>query len=113
MNEHYDLSALKNFLREAIAERKIFDGVDLTRSHLAEQWTVAGQMATCGDWRLELVDPRASNFQLRWDYDYTPPNAEKNGVSMYIALSGERLARARFHLIAMRKGEDELVILTP
>jgi hypothetical protein len=66
VTRRYDLDALVGFVRRTIAEKKVWDGVDLTAAKLDPMWAIGGQ--SCGDWYFRTLDPEKDEFILRSNF---------------------------------------------
>ena len=68
VTRRYDLEALLVFVRQAIVEKKNWDGVDLSPAKIGAAWTIGGQSMMSGDWYFSALDPEKDEFTLRSNF---------------------------------------------
>jgi hypothetical protein len=108
----YDLTALQAFLVEQVKATGEIEGVDLSKSRLAAQWSLEGGVAQCGDW-LFIGKVGDAEFALQWTYADIPHPDHSGGIWKIIQLHCRREAKDRFRQLSVSRSEDEYVILMP
>jgi hypothetical protein len=95
----YDRSALLQFLRNAIAEKKQFEGIDLAKVRIGRRWKFKSMSMVCGDWVFVRPLGTKDGFEIQYADD-----KEK-----YVAFECIREERDRFRLVRIYK--DEWILL--
>ena len=108
----YDLAALRAFLVEQVKATGQIEGVDISKSRIADQWSLDGGVAQCGDW-LVLGEVGVADFTFQWTYADIPNSDRSGGLSKSVRLLCRRDAKDRFRFLSASKSEDEYVILIP
>ena len=58
ISSRYDLRALFSFLKETVAERKSWNGIDLTAPKIGSGWKIQGHVMITGEWSFSAYDAR-------------------------------------------------------
>ena len=69
VSSRYDLESLSAFLQQTIAEKKSWNGVDLTKPRIEGKWQIDGRGMTSGEWSFSAPEPKKENFSLSFIYD--------------------------------------------
>jgi hypothetical protein len=100
VKEKFDFDALHEFLKRTVAEKKQFEGVDLTAARLDAKWKFVGMSMTSGDWQFTY----GSKEEI-FDYTYTYADHK------FVALKCARQEKDSFRLLQIYK--DEWIVLSP
>lgn len=88
----YDYDALLNFVRELVAERKTWSGLDLASKKVGERWIEQDQQMTSGDWHFATADPKKNTFTL---YVIFPTDTGERGLYIRCVREGPK----RFQMV--------------
>jgi len=69
VQSRYDFAALTSFLKKTVAEKKSWQGVDLTKPKIGDKWTGGGAPMISGDWSFSTRNPKEDTFTLSFTYD--------------------------------------------
>ena len=99
ISSRYDHEALLAFLKQTIAEKKSWRGIDLTKPRLDAKWTTRGQSMISGDWSFLAHDPNKDDFTFSFlDRDH------------WLILKCARNGKKNFRVVEITTEKLELVV---